>query len=431
MNVLMFTNTYAPHVGGVARSVAGFAEEFRRQGHRVLVVAPTFDGTTDDEPNVLRVPAIEHFRDSDFSLPLPIPVTTHNEIEEFGPNVIHSHHPFLLGHSALRAAALYDLPVVFTHHTQYHKYTHYIAGDWEVWKRLIVDMATGYCNLCDAVIAPSQSIVDFLRDHEVTARIEVIPTGVDFEWFSRGDRQAARQELGFAPDDFVVGHVGRLAPEKNLEFLSRAVAAFLRKHSQARFLLVGKGKQEQTMEDCLTQAGVRDRLVHTGILEREKLRAAYHAMNVFAFSSKSETQGMVLTEAMAAGVPVVALRAPGVSDVVRDGVNGRMLDDEDEAAFTAALEWVAVQPPDVRQSLAEGARRTAREFSMPRCAARMLALYESLASELRRERAVQEDESVWSSAVRRVREELRIWSNVGTAVERAVLGFGTADLEEP
>jgi glycosyltransferase involved in cell wall biosynthesis len=209
------------------------------------------------------------------------------------------------------------------------------------------------------------------------------------------------------------------------------VAAFLREHSQARFLLVGKGKQEQAMEDCLSQAGVCDRLTHTGILGRDELRAAYHAMDVFAFSSKSETQGMVLTEAMAAGVPVVALRAPGVSDVVRDGVNGRMLDDEDEAAFTAALEWVAVQPPDVRQSLAEGARRTAREFSMPRCAARMLALYESLASELRRERAVQEDESVWSSAVRRVREELRIWSNVGTAVERAVLGFGTADLEEP
>ncbi len=428
MNVLMFTNTYAPHVGGVARSVAGFADEFRRQGHRVLVVAPTFDGTPDDESNVLRVPAIEQFRDSDFSWPLPIPAATHRTIEQFQPNVVHSHHPFLLGHSALRAAALYDLPVVFTHHTQYHKYTHYVAGDWEVWKRLIVDVATGYCNLCDTVIAPSKSIADFLRQYEVTVPIEVIPTGVDFEWLAQGDRHAARSEWGIAPDSFVVGHVGRLAPEKNLDFLVRAVAAFLRNHPQARFLLAGKGKQEQAIHSYLDRAGLRDRLTHAGLLGREKLRAAYHAMDVFAFASLSETQGMVLTEAMAAGVPVVAIRAPGVSDVMRDGENGRMLDDQDEASFAAALAWVASQPPDVRQKLSEGARRTADSFSMPRCAARMLALYESLASQSRDARIV--DESVWSAAVRRVREELRIWSNVGTALERAVLGFGASDLEE-
>src|SRR5439155_17654412 len=134
MNILMMTNTYLPHVGGVARSVASFTEAFRRRGHGVLVVAPTFDPLPEQEEGVLRVPAITNFNNSGFSLRLPVPVVLSREFDRFQPDLVHAHHPFLLGDTALRVAALRNLPLVFTHHTLYEQYTHYWPADSEALK---------------------------------------------------------------------------------------------------------------------------------------------------------------------------------------------------------------------------------------------------------------------------------------------------------
>ena len=117
MQILMFTNTFTPHVGGVARSVQQFTAEFRRAGHEVLTVAPIFPGTPSDEPNVVRIPAVQEFNGSDFSVPVPIPGYLWTEIDDFKPDIIHTHHPFLLGDTALRVSSRLDVPVVFTHHT--------------------------------------------------------------------------------------------------------------------------------------------------------------------------------------------------------------------------------------------------------------------------------------------------------------------------
>jgi 1,2-diacylglycerol 3-alpha-glucosyltransferase len=121
MNILMLTNTFTPHVGGVARSVQGFTEEFRRRGHRVLVAAPVFKNTPKDEQDVVRFPAVQYFNGSDFSLPVPAPVRLVSLLRRFHPEVVHSHHPFLLGGAALCIAAARKLPLVFTHHTMYDK----------------------------------------------------------------------------------------------------------------------------------------------------------------------------------------------------------------------------------------------------------------------------------------------------------------------
>lgn len=126
MKVLMVTNTYMPHVGGVARSVSDTSSRLREIGHQVLVVCPTFEGS-ESTRNVVRVPAIEHFRNTGYSLPLPIPSGIHSAIDQFKPDVIHSHHPFLLGDRALRVGAERNIPVVCTHHTQYEKHAHYLG----------------------------------------------------------------------------------------------------------------------------------------------------------------------------------------------------------------------------------------------------------------------------------------------------------------
>jgi glycosyltransferase involved in cell wall biosynthesis len=429
MNILMMTNTFTPHTGGVARSVESFTAEYRRLGHRVLVVAPVFEGMPSEEEDVVRVPAIQKFNGSDFSVRLPIPSFLFPELDRFRADIVHAHHPFLLGDTALCVAALKHAPLVFTHHTRYEQYTHYILGDSPALKRFVIELSTGFANLCDAVITPSETIAGLLRRRGVTPPIEVIPTGVDISRFARGDGPAFRASSAIPQEAFVVGHVGRLAPEKNLEFLARAVAEFLNGHSASHFLIAGVGPSHAAIERIFDQAGLAGRLHITGILSPAELANAYHAMDVFAFASQSETQGLVLTEAMAAGVPVVAIDAAGVREVVRDGQNGSLLPKEERHAFASALSRLAGLSGEQRARLHEGARKTAEQFSLERTAVKALELYQSVSRRGRRAASV--DGSPWLSALQMIGAEWEIWVNRAQAARMALIDGVSNKGEQP
>lgn len=425
MNILMVTNTFTPHVGGVANSVRRFTEEFRERGHRVLVVAPEFEGAPRAEQDVVRVPAVQNFNGSDFAVPVPITLRVSEGLKDFLPQVVHSHHPFLLGDTALRVAASREVPVVFTHHTMYENYTHYVPGDSPQLKRFVIDLTTGYCNLCDAVIAPSETVADLLLRRGVTVPVAVIPTGVDLKVFAGADGPTYRRAAGIPESAFVVGHVGRLAPEKNMGFLADAVVGFLAQHPEGRFLLVGEGPSKEPLLATFAGHGLSERVHLGGVLQGRELASAYNAMNVFAFASLTETQGMVLTEAMAAGVPVVAIDAPGACEVVRDGENGRLVPRPEVEAFREALRWVAELGPLERRRLAEGVDATVREFSMPRSAEKQLAFYKSLTGS--RHAPQQIDSSPWTSARKLIGKEWEILRNIARAAGEAV----RSDADDP
>lgn len=400
MKICMMTNTYLPHVGGVARSVHTFSEMFRRRGHEVLVVAPTFEG--DDEvpqeieQTVVRLPAIQQFNGSDFSVRLPLTWLMEQRLTEFKPNIVHSHHPYLLGDSALRYAADKNAPVVFTHHTLHEEYTHYVPFDSPALRQFVIELCTHYANLCDAVVAPSESVASLIKSRGVIAPIEVIPTGVDVASFAHGRRQMFRKRYDIPADAFVVGHLGRLAPEKNLAFLGRAVVQFLRENSDTRFLLVGDGPSARDLIESFKIAGVYAQLILTGKLTGRDVCDSYRAMDVFAFSSFSETQGMVLAEAMAAGLPAVALDASGVREVVRNDENGYLLDAEsDEGEFALCLKEIRTRP-DLLAKLSDGAKKTARQFSRGASVRKALALYRNVLKTTRRKRALTEHEALGS-----------------------------------
>jgi len=378
MNILMMTNTYKPFVGGVERSVEVFTEEYRGDGHRVIIVAPRFKGMPDHEPDIIRVPAIQNFNGTDFSVQLPIPGVLTRALKGFVPDIVHTHHSYLIGDTALRVAAKYGTPLVFTFHTFYERYTHYVPGDSPVLRRFVIALSAGFANLCNRVFAPSESVARELRRRGIITPIEALPTGIDVEFFSSGDKRRWRQSAGIPPDAFVVGFVSRIAPEKNIGFLTDAVASYLQKEQRAHFFLIGSGPSENEVRETFWQRGLGDRVHAFGVLRGKQLVDAYHAMDVFAFASHTETQGMVVTEAMAAGVPVVALDASGVREVVEDGVNGRLLPSEDIEAFSSAFHWFAGLTGEERAALSENARTTARRFSKQRCARRALARYASL-----------------------------------------------------
>jgi glycosyltransferase involved in cell wall biosynthesis len=384
MNILLVTNTYTPHVGGVARSVSSFREEYLRRGHQVMVVAPEFKGRPQGEENVARVPAIVNFNSSDFSVALPLPAHLGKKIEEFSPDLVHSQHPFLLGMTAVRIARYGSLPLIFTHHTFYEHYTHYLPVDMPLLRRFVKKLATHYANLCDHVFAPSASLKEILLRRGVTTPITVLPTGVQPQVYQRGDRVAFRDRLHIPRQAPVVGHMGRLAPEKNIEFLARAVGCYLQRDEKAHFLVIGQGPFLPFLKQFFNRQNLKRRVHLSGQLQGKALADGLHAMDVFAFASKSETQGMVLNEAMAAGLPVVALDAPGTRDMVIDGHNGRLILDENDDAFCLALQCLTGLSPWARQAMRSNARATARHYSLSHCADTALDVFTYLSALFRR-----------------------------------------------
>ena len=317
MRILMLTNTYPPVVSGVAKSIVAFDEEFRRRGHEVLVIAPQGDDVRGDDSHVVRVPAIQHFNGSDFPLPVPSPGLVAATVDDFQPDVIHAHHPFFLGNSALRLARSREMPLVFTHHTMYDQYTHYTAVESQATARFVGALTAGYAGLCDAVIAPSQSVAAMLPSAEWKRGSRLSRRALMCESFARKWCEVSPNH-GIATESLVIGYVARLAPKRTSNSWPNQSRDFWWFSRYAHFLVVGSGPSAEDLSNAMAAAGCSDRLHLAGLCEGQDLVDAFHAMDVFAFASQTETQGMVLTEAMAAGKPVVAPDGPGIHDVVRD-----------------------------------------------------------------------------------------------------------------
>jgi len=383
MNILMVTNTYLPIVGGLERSIESFTMEYRKRGHRVVIVTPEFENSPKKESDVIRVPALKNVNGSKYSLKLPAPGFVAKRMGKFRPDIIHAHHPFFMGDTALRMAYDLDVPLVFTHHTLYEENIQWLPEGLEVLeapKKFIIELTTGFANLCDGVIAPSQSVADMIKEHGVTTPITVIPTGLHLKQFM-GTSKNFRKENQIPEKAFVVGYVGRLAEEKNLPFLMQAVALFLKKEKNAVFLVVGSGPVKEAIELYFKKLKIENQLRFAGEMKGGKLIEAYHAIDVFAFASQSETQGMVLNEAMAAGTPVVAVDAPGVRDIVIDKINGRLIPTENEKELSLALSWVFDRSPAERKKLIKGAMDTAKNYSVECSATKALNVYAKLKAE--------------------------------------------------
>ncbi len=419
MKVAMFTNTYLPYVGGVAESVERLRANLRARGHDVFVIAPTYDEVAEDDGNVYRIPALKNLSGSDFSMVLPINPDIASRLDKFRPDIVHTHHPYLLGNSAARYAASRDLPLVFTHHTMYEHYACYSPVELKAIKKYIVRMTAGYANFCDAVIAPSPSTAEIIRGRGVETPVYVVPTGVDTALYARGDGAAARRRNGIPAAAVLIGTVCRLAPEKNVEFLARAAAEALKADGERWMLVVGEGSSRRGMQDIFDSAGVGGRVRFAGVLRGRRLRDAYHAMDVFAFASKAETQGVVILESLATGCPVVAMDVPGVRQIVTPGRNGELTAGEDAAAFAAAVGDILSRDDDAKRALREAAIKSAEPFDVNVCAGRVIEIYRRLIRRAPRHKSLKNED--WQKFTSLLEREWDIWSNRFESFSEAVL----------
>jgi glycosyltransferase involved in cell wall biosynthesis len=383
VRVALFTNNYLPFCGGVTTSVETLRQGLEAAGHEAWVFAPRFAGSPAEPPRVLRYPSIPAATYPDFALAIPFSRRIAEAVRRLEFDVFHAHHPFLLGPAARRLARRAGRPLVFTYHTRYDRYAHYVPIRRGLVEAAAVRLSTGFAARAHAVIAPSAVIREELRARGVGAPIAVVPTGVDLDRFRPGDRRQAREQAGLDPDGTILLYVGRLDREKSVDRILIAFERIASTLPRARLVLVGRGTQAESLRRLAAALPVADRIVFAGVRPHAALAPWYRAADLFLFASETETQGLVLAEAAACGVPAVAVSAPGCNEVVQDGVTG-VLTKSDPTALAEAAIGVLLDA-ERRRSMSARAREVAeREFDARLQIGRTLAVYGEAAANHRR-----------------------------------------------
>jgi glycosyltransferase involved in cell wall biosynthesis len=390
MHIAHYTNTYYPVVSGVVRSVSAFRRALTDLGHTVFVFSQHASQYEDQEPFVFRYPAIELPVHNNF--PIIIPMSSHVDwlLPALKLDVIHAHHPFLLGQTAARKAEEHELPFVFTFHTRYRDYSHYVSLNQTIVKEVIDRWLGVYMQQCQHVVVPSESIQQLLFDlYGIDERVTVIPTGIDLTPYAKPpDIGEFRQQKGWG-DDKVLISVGRLAKEKNWHLLLKAAAEVIGTIPNARLVILGDGEERDSLQKLAEELGIADRVELPGSVPFTEVPQHLFAADLFCFASITETQGLVTLEAMAANLAVVAVAGSGTSDVISHEVEGLLTENDAQALAQAIIR--ALQDDGLRQSLQDAALAKARTFDMKQQAQRLTAVYEQAISDKKADRFVQVD----------------------------------------
>lgn len=381
MRILMLSDVYFPRINGVSTSIQTFARDLAAMGHEIDLLAPEYSHRTPGpELAIERIPSRYLFFDpedrmmSGRTIRRMIPTLRSRHYD-----LVHIQTPFVAHYSGIRIARTLGVPLVETYHTHFEEYLyHYLPWLPARWLR---SAARGFtrsqCNQVDAVVVPSSPVQETLLGYGVQTPLQVIPTGLDTQRFRDGNGARFRQAQGIAPDRPLLVHVGRVAHEKNIDFLLHALQRVRVAVPEVLLMIAGEGPARRHLERLARQLGLESSVLFLGYLDREReLLDCYSAGDVFVFASRTETQGLVLLESMALGVPVVALAEMGTKDILAPE-RGALVAREDPEDFAAKVLQL-LQNPGLREALAIDAREYAGNWDGPVLAQRMLDLYRSL-----------------------------------------------------
>ncbi len=371
LRVGFFTEIYRPVINGVVASVEGLAEGLRARGHLVYCFAPRMPGYDEADGPVFRMPSLPLPTRTPYRLTLPV-VSRRNLngiIKRL--SVMHVHSPFVTGWMGLRYSRRYGMPLVYTYHTQLEAYAHYVPFAPNVTRFAATALTRAFANLTDAVIVPTRAMAQRMLEMGVRARVEIVPSGIDLARFGAGHRDdALRARLGARPGQRLVLSVGRLAREKNIELLLRALAET--RDASLCLAIAGDGPMRRELEELARSSGVSERTRFLGTIAREQLPDLYASADAFAMPSTTETQGLVLAEALAAGARVIASDSAQSRDVLE---GAGIIADPTPTGFAQVLREIPERPD---AAACAAARQAAERFSLDTQTDRTLALYQSL-----------------------------------------------------
>ncbi|MCM1056406.1 MAG: glycosyltransferase [Firmicutes bacterium] len=347
MRIALMTNNYKPVMGGVPVSIERLKRGLEDQGHQVTVFAPTYR-EQEQEENVFRyATCMKHFIGG-IVLPNPFDLRIEKEFRRLQFDLIHVHHPMLIGRTAVYLSQKYGIPLVFTYHTRYEKYAEcYTKGLLKLDSVMPLYLRT-FLKHCNYIFAPTAGIRDYLEEvcKVPGQRLGILPTGIEDRNYRVTEEEKKLIRRKYLPesrkeDDIPLFlTVSRMAQEKNVSFLLESLALFKSRYGKPfRMVLVGDGPDRLRYEKLCRTLGLTEETVFTGVVPNEKTAVYFGAADLFLFASKTETQGIVIPEAFAGGTPVLAVRASGVEDLVDTGINGVLTEENREAYCSALLDF--------------------------------------------------------------------------------------------
>lgn len=376
MRIGIFTECYHPTLNGVVVSIETFRKELEKRGHEYFIFAPGYKNFQDKNPaHVFRYPSIHWFQ-KDYPIALPIfALHKTSRIRSLNLDIIHTQHLLSMGGIGLKIGKRLDIPVIHTYHTLLTEYTHYAPIFKNTLKRTMVRLSRNYCNRCNRVITPSSPMKKLLRNYGVKVPVEVIPTGVSIEDFQNPfSRDMLETKWQIPKEKKLLLYVSRIAKEKNLDFLFQAIEILSKKRNDFHLLLVGGGPELDYYKKEIKTKRLSPIVTFTGRMEKNDTNRFYGAGDIFVFPSTSETQGIVITEAMAAGIPAIAINIMGPSDLIQNGVDGYLvpLNTQD---FSDKIEKLLFDEKR-RENMGRQAKINAEKFSIENCGLKMEKLYE-------------------------------------------------------
>jgi len=372
LRVAFFSDSALPILNGVSVSIDGLMTELRNQGHSVHLFTARNPGYKDPDPNTYRFRAIETPISKGYPITYPPFYRMLLKFRRHEFDVIHTHTPFMLGMVGFRWGESHGVPVVSTYHTLYDRYAHYFKLLPYRYVRFRIAKHTNfYYNRVNHVITPSEASLKWLRRHSVTTPVTVIPTGIPLpQMMNRAD---ARQSLNISPDSKVMLYVGRLAKEKNLSVLLEMAALVMKADSTVRLWLVGDGPARPDCVSLVRKLGIGDRVRFVGFVPRLEVDRYYAAADLFVFSSITETQGLVVQEAMSYGLPAIAVGGGGASSAILDGENGYIVKNDSLEFAQAALR--VLDQDSLQARMSDQALRSVRSQGLPRMCQDVVDVY--------------------------------------------------------
>ncbi len=383
MRIGIFTDTYSPHINGVATSILMLENALRKLGHKVFIVTVNPDELSYDFENsdrIIRIPGIPTGI-YDYRLSGIYPIKAVNKIKEWNLDIIHSHTEFGIGTFARIMAKQLDIPLVHTYHTMYEDYIHYITKGYfdKPGKKIVEYITKFYCDkTTKELIVPTKKTYDLFKEkYKFDRNVHIIPTGIEIEHFytensDKHNQDVIRMKYHIEKDDFIILFVGRIAEEKSIDFLIENHVSLVHKNKKAKLLIVGDGPDREQLMNLSKKLKIQDNVIFTGKVPWREITDYYNVADVFTTASHTETQGLTVVEAMAASLPVVALDDEAFNTIIINDLNGYLF--KDKKGYRSVMEKL-IDNKDLCIELGNQARVNSDSYSSKYYAERVIDVY--------------------------------------------------------
>jgi len=383
MRIGIFTDTYPPFINGVSTSIKMLENALRKKGHKVYIVTVNpkdMKFIYEENGRVIRIPGIP-IGIYDYRLTSPYSVRVVNKIKKWDLDVIHTHTEFGIGTFARVIGKQFDIPVIHTYHTMYEDYVHYITKGYflESSKKLVEYFTKFYCDkTIQELIVPTKKTYDLFKEkYKYDRNVHIIPTGIEIDRFykeklNQNKLLSLKEKLGINKDDIVSLFLGRIASEKNVEFLIKNHEKILNKNKNCKLLIVGDGPDLESYKKLVIKLRIEDKVIFAGKVPWEEVPLYYGISDIFVTASHTETQGLTVVEAMAASLPVVALDDEAFRNTVIDGLTGYLFKNKKDYLNVM---FKLITSKSQRENMGNQGRINSEVYSSKYFAERVLSVY--------------------------------------------------------